>query len=358
MRKFSGRSPLQVPEGVSEPAFQRNALPSTAPLMFPAAWHLPPPSAVRSNEICPEKLVSAAKPLIAPFQSPGASRHSPSTHDRPWLTTSVIGCGGKLLDSIVPVQVPARLAIGVVGVTGGAGGVGVVGVGLEPQPTEKIRIASGKSRRIEAVESNSIAVRFAVAIRDALGRCYAICKLVRPFVKSGMLLHTKKTLLSVLLLALAGCGGAPEIKQHGLFIDVDGYLVEIPKLGTLGNSYGPRLYPELPEYNIPAVPYVGPIYVNVPDLPAQSLKGIEWRGYRLGGNASVGSPSTATVQDWKAVPIVVEPTKTSGVFKVIAEAADKKTGRWKPELTHEYFGLTIDGGYKGGPVWAVKIKVK
>jgi hypothetical protein len=167
-----------------------------------------------------------------------------------------------------------------------------------------------------------------------------------------------KALLSILLLVLIGCGGTPELKQHGLFIDVDGYVVEIPKLGTLGNSYGPRLYPELPEYNIPTVPFVGPIYVNVPDLAVQSLKGIEWHGYRLGGNGSVGSPSTATAEDWKAVPVVVEPTKTAGVFKVVAGAADAKTGKWKPEPSHEYFGLMIDGGYKGGPVWAVKIKVK
>jgi hypothetical protein len=160
----------------------------------------------------------------------------------------------------------------------------------------------------------------------------------------------------ICVLLFAGCGGAPEIKKHGVFIEAQRNIVAVPKLGTLGTTYGPRLYPELPEYNIPTVAYVGPIYVNVPDLPMQNLKGIEWHGYRLGGNGSVGSRSTATPQDWKMVPITVEPTKQAGVFKVVASAADAKTGRWKPELTHEYFGLTVVDGNKDGPVWAVKIK--
>ena len=101
---------------------------------------------------------------------------------------------------------------------------------------------------------------------------------------------------------------------------------------------------------------VGPIYVNIPDLSVSSLKGIEWHGYRLGGNGSVGSPSTATPQDWKSVTIVTEPTKTAGLFKVVVSTADAKTGRWKPEINHEYFGLTVDGGYKASPIWAVRIK--
>jgi len=165
--------------------------------------------------------------------------------------------------------------------------------------------------------------------------------------------------LLILLLTVAGCnqaGDIPEIKQLGIFTHSDGYLVEMRKLGTLGNSYGPRLYPELPEYDIPVVTDVGPIYVNLPDVPAASLKGIEWHGYRLGGNASVGSRSTATPQDWKSVAIVTEPTKTAGIFKVVVGSADAKTGRWKPESNHEYFGLTVDAGYKDGPIWAVKIK--
>ena len=87
-----------------------------------------------------------------------------------------------------------------------------------------------------------------------------------------------------------------------------------------------------------------------------ALKGIEWHGYRLGGNGSVGSRSTATAEDWKSVPIVTAPTATPGLFKVMVAAADASTGRWKPEQHHEYFGLTVDGGYKGGPVWAVRIK--
>jgi hypothetical protein len=163
----------------------------------------------------------------------------------------------------------------------------------------------------------------------------------------------------ILVLMVAGCstaGGTPEIKQSGIFTHSGGYLVEMRKLGTLATSYGPRLYPELPEYDIPVVTDVGPIYVNVPELPVKNLKGIEWHGYRLGGNGSVGSPSTATPQDWKSVAIVTAPTKTDGLFKVVVGAADVKTGRWKPELNHEYFGLTVDAGYKGGPVWAVRIK--
>lgn len=162
-----------------------------------------------------------------------------------------------------------------------------------------------------------------------------------------------------MLLLFAACNrasGIPEIKQSGIFTQSGGNLVEMRKLGTLATTYGPRLYPELPEYDIPVVSDVGPIYVNVADLPVKSLKGIEWHGYRLGGNGSVGSPSTATPADWKSVALLTEPTKTAGVFKVVVTSADAKTGRWKPELNHEYFGLTLDAGYKGAPVWAVKIK--
>jgi hypothetical protein len=160
-----------------------------------------------------------------------------------------------------------------------------------------------------------------------------------------------------LLLMTAGCraGGMPDIKQPGVFIEADGYLVEIRKLGTLGTMYGPRMYPELPEYDIPAVTRVSPIYVNLPELATATLKGIEWHGYRLGGNASPDTPSTATPQDWKAVPIKKEPTSVPGIFKVVVAAADAQ-GRWKPETTHEYFGIAVDAGYKAAPIWAVKIK--
>jgi hypothetical protein len=163
----------------------------------------------------------------------------------------------------------------------------------------------------------------------------------------------------VLVLTDAGCNKTPEtpkIKQTGIFIQSGGNLVEMRKLGTLGSTYGPRLYPELPEYDIPVVTDVGPIYVNMPDVPAPSLRGIEWHGYRLGGNGSVGSASTATPQDWKSVPVVTEPTKTAGLFKVMVGTADAKTGRWKPEANHEYFGLTVDRGYQASPIWAVRIK--
>jgi hypothetical protein len=158
---------------------------------------------------------------------------------------------------------------------------------------------------------------------------------------------------------MTGCAknGDPEIKQPGIFILSGGYLVEMRKLGTLGSSYGPRLYPEIPEYDIPVVTDIGPMYVNLPELSGADLKGIEWHGYRLGGNGSVGSPSTATAQGWKAVPIVVTAKdSTPGVVKVVVASADQKTGRWKPEAAHEYFGLTLEAGYKGAPIWAVKIK--
>jgi hypothetical protein len=128
------------------------------------------------------------------------------------------------------------------------------------------------------------------------------------------------------------------------------------RLGTLGTTYGPRLYPEIPEDSIPVVTDVGPMYVNLPEVAASSLKGIEWHGYRLGGNSPVGSRSTATPQDWKSVAVVTEPTKTAGLFKVVVAAADATTGRWKPEISHEYFGLTVDGGYKPNPIWAVRIR--
>jgi len=168
-----------------------------------------------------------------------------------------------------------------------------------------------------------------------------------------------RSILSVLALLLiaAGCraGGIPDIKEPGVFIESDGYLLEIKKLGTLGTTYGPRLYPELPEYDIPAVTRVTPIYVNLPELATATLKGIEWHGYRLGGNASPDTPSTATPQDWKAVPVKKESTSVPGVFKVVAAAADAQ-GRWKPEPTHEYFGIAVDAGYKAAPIWAVKIK--
>ena len=148
----------------------------------------------------------------------------------------------------------------------------------------------------------------------------------------------------------------PEITRTGVFIQSGDEVIEIPKLGTLGSMYGPRLYPEIPDDSIPVVADVGPIYVNLPDVPATTLKGIEWHGYRLGGNGSVGSRSTATPEEWKSVAITAEPTGTAGVFKVVVSAADAKTGRWKPEISHEYFGLTAGDGYKAGPVWAVKIR--
>jgi hypothetical protein len=160
-----------------------------------------------------------------------------------------------------------------------------------------------------------------------------------------------------LLLMLAGCrsGAVPDLKKPGVFIEVDGFLVEIRQLGTLGNTYGPRLYPELPEYNIPTVDMVTPIYLNLPELATAPLKGIEWHGYRLGGNASPDRPSTATPADWKAVEIKKEETSVPGVFKVVVVGADAQ-GRWKPEPAHEYFGIAVDAGYKAGPIWAVKIK--
>ena len=164
-------------------------------------------------------------------------------------------------------------------------------------------------------------------------------------------------LLTALLLP-TGCsraGGTPEIKQPGMFMQTGGYLVEIKKLGTLATAYGPRLFPELPDYNIPVVDEVGPIYVNLPEVTGAALKGIEWHGYRLGGNASVGAPSTAAPQDWKSIEVVKEPTSTTGLFKIVVRGADAQ-GRWKPESSHEYFGVAIDGGYRGGPIWAVKMK--
>lgn len=162
-----------------------------------------------------------------------------------------------------------------------------------------------------------------------------------------------------LLVMVAGCnraGGTPEIENTGMFTQRGAELIEIPKLGTLGNNYGPRLFPEIPDYDIPLVVDVGPIFVNIPDLPAAKLKGMEWHGYRLGGNASADVRSTATLDDWKAVGIVTEPTGTPGIFKVVVATADPKTGRWKPEINHEYFGLTVDEGFKPGPIWAVRIK--
>lgn len=159
----------------------------------------------------------------------------------------------------------------------------------------------------------------------------------------------------MLLLLVGGCGGTQEIKQRGIFVQSEGYLVEMRELGTLATMYGPRIFPQLPEYDIPVVAHVGPIYVNVPELPVKSLKGIEWHGYRLGGNGSAGSPSTARPQDWKSVPIVTDATEREGISRIVVGSADAK-GRWKPESAHEYFGLTLDGGYKGGPIWAVKIK--
>jgi hypothetical protein len=159
-----------------------------------------------------------------------------------------------------------------------------------------------------------------------------------------------------LLAGCAGLGGLPDIKGTGVFIEKNGELVEIPKLGTLGTTYGPRLYPEIPDYSIPLVVDVSPIYLNIPDFPISTLKGIEWHGYRLGGNGSVGSPSTATPQDWKSIHVTSERTKIPGLYKIVVSGADARTGRWKPELSHEYFGITIDGGYKASPIWAVRIK--
>src|SRR3954463_5395671 len=107
-------------------------------------------------------------------------------------------------------------------------------------------------------------------------------------------LGPRLSVLALLLIA-AGCstGGMPEIKEPGVFIESDGFLVEIKKLGTLGWTYGPRVYPELPDYGIPAVARVSPIYVNLPELATATLKGVEWHGYRLGGNSTPNTPSTA-----------------------------------------------------------------
>ena len=175
-------------------------------------------------------------------------------------------------------------------------------------------------------------------------------------------LRSRIALLALVLpLLLIGCdktGGTPEIKQTGVFTQAAGTLIEMRKFGTLGMTYGPRLYPEIPDYDVNVVPDVGPMYVNIADFPVSTLKGIEWHGYRLGGNVSPGSPSpsTATPEDWKFVRVVSEQTKTPGLIKVLVGTADASTGRWKPEISHEYFGLTVDGGSKGSPVWAVRIK--
>jgi len=159
----------------------------------------------------------------------------------------------------------------------------------------------------------------------------------------------------LLLTAACGGGGMPEIKDPGVFIETDGFLLEIKQLGTLSWTYGPRVYPELAEYNVPSVSRVTPIYLNLPELANVPLKGIEWHGYRLGGNAPPNTPSTATARDWKAVPIKKEPTKVPGIFKVVVAAADAE-GRWRPEPQHEYFGIAVDAGFKTGPIWAVRIK--
>ena len=45
-------------------------------------------------------------------------------------------------------------------------------------------------------------------------------------------------------LLLTGCGksgGMPDITQKGVFTETGGFLVEIKQLGTLANTYGPRL---------------------------------------------------------------------------------------------------------------------
>ena len=49
------------------------------------------------------------------------------------------------------------------------------------------------------------------------------------------------------------------------------------------------------------------------------------------------------------VPIKKESTSVPGIFKVVVAAADAQ-GRWKPESSHEYFGIAVDAGFKGG-VW-------
>jgi len=162
-------------------------------------------------------------------------------------------------------------------------------------------------------------------------------------------------MFALLLTTACRAGSMPEIKAPGVFIESDGYLVEIKKLGTLGSTYGPRVYPELPEYDIPAVTKVSPIYLNLPELAQASLKGVEWHGYRLGGNASPDVASSAKPQDWKVVPLRKEATSVPGIFKVVVAAADAQ-GRWKPESGHEYFGLAVDAGYKPGSIWAVKLK--
>jgi hypothetical protein len=83
-------------------------------------------------------------------------------------------------------------------------------------------------------------------------------------------------------------GPASRDQGEGVFIQLPGTLVEVPKLGTLGNSYGPRLYPEIPDYDIPLVPDVGPMYVNIPDFPVSSLKGSSGTGIGSAGTPPPG----------------------------------------------------------------------
>jgi hypothetical protein len=161
-------------------------------------------------------------------------------------------------------------------------------------------------------------------------------------------------MLPLLLFGCDATGGIPTNKQIGVFTQSGGTLVEMRKLGTLGMTYGPHLYPELPEYDIPVVSDVGPRYVNIPDFPVAKLKGVEWHGYRLGGNTSAGTPSTATPREWKFVPVIITAQSTTpGLFKVLAQLTPKPVT--EAELGHEYFGL-IEGGLAGSPVWAVHIK--
>ena len=106
-------------------------------------------------------------------------------------------------------------------------------------------------------------------------------------------------------------------------------------MGTLGTTFTDRVCTGATGTGSACQPArVSPIHVNLPELATATLKGIEWHGYRLGGNASPDTPSTATAQDWKPVADNEEIDSVPGVFKVVVDAADAQ-GRWKPESTHK-----------------------
>src|SRR5262245_14224371 len=101
--------------------------------------HNPVPSAEPSTLKNPlNEKFGCAKPLIAPINSDPVARQAPSTQSTPtWVSTAEIARLANAVDSMLPVQLPATLAM----VGSGGGEVGTGDGPLPPQLSRQITSA-------------------------------------------------------------------------------------------------------------------------------------------------------------------------------------------------------------------------